>query len=245
MSDTNEKDTEVDILARNRGESEVAHRSFLLYAMQSEKRRNMRATARAVERSNTTVRNYSKSWDWAKRMDIPHIEVKAQELYKSLYFAMYGMREIAMIEKYILSPVTVVGSTPRSVADTVTRVVEQSNPKKSQVFTDELKRKHLTLVDAGIGYIAQGIKNGDLKRSLRDLPLLMQLRREITGENKEEKESAILVESVRVKTAKSMGTDIVEAMYEDAQELVAILGALASAKQVPTHAEILQEVKDE
>ena len=178
-------------------------------------------------------------------MDVPHIEVKAQELYKSLYFAMYGMREIAMIEKYILSPVTVVGSTPRSVADTVTRVVEQSNPKKSQVFTDELKRKHLTLVDAGIGYIAQGIKNGDLKRSLRDLPLLMQLRREITGENKEEKNSTIILESVRVKTAKANGGDIVEAMYEDAQELVAILGALASAKKVPTHAEILQEVKDE
>ena len=38
--------------------------------------------------------------------------------------------------------------------------------------------------------------------------------------------NTVIYESVRVKTAKEVGGDIVEAMYEDAKELTAILGSL-------------------
>ena len=44
------KDPKVSPLARRKGESELAHRALLIYGMQTPKKRNMRATARAVEK---------------------------------------------------------------------------------------------------------------------------------------------------------------------------------------------------
>ena len=49
-----------------------------------------------------------------------------------------------------------------------------------------------------------------------------------------------MIESARVRYAKQTGGDIVEAMFEDAQELVAILGALAIKGRVPTYEEITE-----
>ena len=229
-------------LGRKKGESEVAHRALLLYGMQTPKKRNMRATARAIDRSNSTVRGYSKTWDWDSRLEGPTRDAEAQQLYRQLYFDQVGMAEIAMIEKNIVAPISVMGNTPRPVADTIQRTIEETKPKKSTVFEEEVKRKHLALVDAGIGYIAQGLKAGDIRRSLRDLPLLMQLRRELTGEaNKDNEKANPVIESARVRYAKSVGGDIVEAMYEDAQELVAILGALAFQGKAPSYQEMADE----
>ena len=76
--------------------------------------------------------------------------------------------------------------------------------------------------------MAQGIKTGDVRRSLRDIPLLMQLRADLTGENKTDSTSSgVILESVRVRDAKKNGEDVVEALYEDATELAAILQALS------------------
>ena len=36
------------------------------------------------------------------------------------------------------------------------------------------------LLDAAITYIAQGLKEGDIKRQLRDLPILISLRNELS-----------------------------------------------------------------
>ena len=94
------------------------------------------------------------------------------------------------------------------------------------------------LIDAAIGYIAQGIKEGDIRRTLRDLPTLLSLRNELIGTEKIEEGSRLISESVRVKDAKAIGGDIVDAMYEDAQEIAAILGALRMrGKAVPHHEE--------
>ena len=230
-------------LGRKKGESELAHRALLLYAMQTPAKRNMRATARAVDRSNSTVRGYAKTWGWDERISGPTRDAEAQQLYRQLYFDKGGMAEIAMIEKNIVAPISVMGNTPRPVADTIQRTIAETKaPDKTSVFEEEIKRKHLALVDAGIGYIAQGLKAGDIRRSLRDLPLLMQLRREITGENAKDEESLgqPVIESARVRYAKQTGGDIVEAMFEDAQELVAILGALAIKGRVPTYEEITE-----
>lgn len=244
LSENERKEPEASPLARRKGESELAHRALLIYAMQTPNKRNMRATARAVEKANSTVRGWLKKFDWEDRITRPTSDAEAQQLYRALYFEKVGMREIAMIEKNIVSPISVVGNTTRPIADTVKRTIEETKPPpKSSVFEDEIKRKHLALVDASIGYIAQGLKSGDLRRSLRDLPLLMTLRREITGEGKEEEaqNAQPVIESARVRYAKSVGGDIVEAMYEDAQELVAILGALAFRGKAPSFEDINTE----
>jgi len=239
---TTEEEEASSPLGRKPRESEVAHRALLLYCMQTPKKRNMRAVSRAVERSNTTVRQYSQTWEWQSRMVGPTRDAEAQQLYRQLYFDKVGMKEIAMIEENIVSPISVMGNTSRPVADTIQRTIAETQPQKSNVFTKEIKRKHLALVDAGIGYIAQGLKEGDIKRSLRDLPLLMTLRRELTEENKDKNANTIqIIESARVRIAKANGDDIVEAMFEDAQELVAILGALAYKGKAPSYDSLIEE----
>jgi hypothetical protein len=71
----------------------------------------------------------------------------------------------------------------------------------------------------------------------------MTLRREITGFGKEENDNngLAMVESARMRIAKSTGGDIVHAMHEDAQELCAILGALAQKSDIPNYEDIRSE----
>ena len=240
------EDKVISRLARLENEPEIAHRALLLFGMQSPSKRNKRATSRAIDKANSTLHGYVSKYNWEDRLVGPTVEAEAQALYRRLYFDQVGMKEIAMIEENILAPISVVGNTSRPVADTIQRTIEATKPKsKATVFEEEIKRKHLALVDAGIGYIAQGLKSGDLKRSLRDLPLLMTLRREITGIGKDENENngIAMIESARMRYAKATGGDIVQAMHEDAQELCAILGALSKKKDLPSYEEIRSETE--
>lgn len=216
-------------LAKLRKESSNAYRSFLLWAMQTPKKRAVRPVSRAVELAYPTVREYSKRWLWNERVTSITSDSEAQAIYRRIYFQTHGMSEISLVEKNIVAPISVMGNMPRDIADAVERTVKETNQPKSTVFTDQIKRKHLMLIDAAIGYVAQGIKTGDVRRSLRDIPLLMSLRADLTGENKTNNDSSgVALESMRVRDAKKSGGDIVEALYEDATELAAILKALSS-----------------
>jgi nitrate reductase beta subunit len=110
------------------------------------------------------------------------------------------------------------------------------------------------LLDAAIGYIAQGLKAGDMKRQIRDLPTLIALRNQLSDVSVGGNKNTVVYESVRVKEAKDQGEDIIDAMYEDARELTAILGSLRhhgaekaiNAKSDQNSAEVLKLVgKDE
>jgi hypothetical protein len=54
-------------LIRRKRESEIAHRCFLIWAMQIPKKRNVRLTARATSRSEATLRDFKKRWEWEDR----------------------------------------------------------------------------------------------------------------------------------------------------------------------------------
>ncbi len=223
-------------LERQKGESEVAHRSLLLWGMQTPKRRNRRAVGRAVGRSHATIGEFAKRWKWKERTSSLTADAECQALYRELYFEKYGMAEIGVIQKNIASAVTVMGTTPRNVTEAVKKTMGHT-PKPGDKLDKEIKKKHLMLIDAAIGYIAQGIKEGDIRRTLRDLPTLLTLRNELVGENKPQEGSRLVSESVRVKDAKASGGDVVEAMYEDAQEITAILGALRMRGKAVPHQE--------
>ena len=124
---------------------------------------------------------------------------------------------------------SVVGTKPREMTESIKALVRETEPSKETVFEQEVKRKHIMLIDAAIGYVAQGIKDGDIRRSLKDIPLLISLRGELTGENKEKQSGGMVKDSLRVAEAKANNGNIVEAMYEDAVELKAILETLKSA----------------
>ena len=135
-------------LARRENESEIAHRALLLYAMQTPTKRNKRATARAIGKANSTMHSYTKKNNWDDRIVGATVDAEAQQLYRQLYFDKVGMKEIAMIEDNIIAPISVMGNSTCPVSDTIKRTIESTKPKeKSTVFEEELKRKHLSLVN--------------------------------------------------------------------------------------------------
>lgn len=222
-------------LQRRDKESEAAHRALLLYAMQFVKKRSMRAVSRAMERSSTTVREYSIRWEWSKRMEEAgaNCEVEAQQMYRHVYFPKFGVKEVSAVESNIVTPVSVASTTPRSVTEAVTQAIEKSNENKPTVFDKEMKRKHLMLVDAAIGYVAQGIKNQDIRVTLKDIPLLLNLRGELTGEKTAENRNSVIAESIRVQDAKARGSNLIEAMHDDAVEILSVLESLKPNEEIP------------
>ena len=219
--------SEINKLHRYHNEREIEHRAFLLWAMQAKLNRNVRAISRAVGRSHTSISNYLLKHNWKERVTSITDESEAQALYKNLYMPEYGMSEIAAVQKYIATPISTNGTMERGIGESVQKAIDKTSKKIDKVHEKEVQRKHIMLLDAAIGYIAQGLKDGDMKRQIRDLPTLINLRNQIAEIGTSSKNAnTIIYESVRVKTAKETGSDIVEAMYEDAKELTAILGSL-------------------
>lgn len=233
-------------MGRLAGESLIAHRAFLIWAMQTKEHRQLSTVGRAVKRSQPTLRDMSVRWLWDQRTVAPGSASLAQAVYRRLYFEKYGMSEIMMVQKNISAPITAFGSAPRSIIDGVEKTLRKT-PGDTSAFTQEVKRKHLVLLDAAIGYIAQGIKSGDLRRSLRDLPVLIQLRNELNADTGtgSSKGATAIVDSVRIADAKLNGGDLVEAMYEDSIEIVAILEALRCKGQSGLHGTLSEGVPSE
>ena len=213
-------------LHRLDSEPEQAHRAFLLWTMQAKTHRNKRAVGRAIGKSHTTIGNYMSKFKWEERATNFTDEAEAQQLYRSLYMPKFGMNEISAVQKYIATPLSTSGTVERSVGESVQKAIDKTASKDGTVFEKEVQRKHLMLLDAAIGYIAQGLKAGDMKRQIRDLPVLMQLRKQLSESETSGKSAGIVYESIRVKEAKANGGNVIDAMYEDAQEITAILASL-------------------
>jgi hypothetical protein len=220
-------DTKKSLMAQRARENDLQYRAFLLWAMQTPHKREYAMIARAIGRSHVTVSNYKKKHDWESRASHISADVEAQAIYRERFLETMGMGELNAVSKNIVTPVSIVGKNPREMTDAVEKVLRKTNEPAQKTFEKEVQRKHLMLIDAALGYLAQGIKDGDIRRSLRDIPTLLQLRNELTGEGKEEKGKQVIVESLRVQEAKLNGEDVLEAMYEDAKELQAILGSLS------------------
>tara|TARA_B100001564_G_scaffold109287_1_gene90613 strand:- start:3674 stop:4447 length:774 start_codon:yes stop_codon:yes gene_type:complete len=217
-------------------EKEQAHRAFLLFAMQAPNKRSQRAVAKAVGCSAPSIGEWKKRFEWEERIKEagPAHDSIAQKTYNELYFKKNGMREIAVIEKRILAPISVVGTTSRPIGEQVIKTVEQSvstvkENKESTLFDDQMKARHLDLVDRSIQYISDCLQTGDVKVTLRDLPVMLDLRDHLTGKVKEDEATggSIVIETIRVKDAKKSGGDLIQAMLEDSKELVAIFESLS------------------
>ena len=224
--------TKLSKLLRRKKESEIAHRSFLLWAMQMPNKRNVRLTARASNRSEATLRDFKRRWEWVERASDLTSDVEAQTMYRKLYVSKVGTKEIEVVEKNIATPISNIGTVPRSVAQIVDKTIKhQERELKKKDPEEEMRRKHVGLIDAAIGYIAAGIRDGAVKANIRDIPLLIQMRNMILKLEEANKTPQIVLESLRVRQAKETGGDIIEAMIEDAEELLMILKSVRIAKR--------------
>jgi hypothetical protein len=226
-------------LDSRKGEKSFMHRAFMLWAMQDERCRSGHSVANAMSRGESTVRGWKKKYDWEERVDEagPAVQQQAIQRYRTRYMHRYGNRELMHVEKRMSVPVLPDEPAPTEDGDSE----GQKLADQHALDRDENRRaasRHLKIVDAAIGTIIGPLKEGKLKLTLRDLPHFIKLRQEMADRlappvTKDAR--GVLIESARVQIAKASGGDVVEAMYEDAQELVAILGAM-SAKNQPSQA---------
>lgn len=235
-------------LRRRERETEVGHRAFLLWTMQDAERRSVRACGRAVARSEACLREWRgrNEWDERARSLGDLATVKASVAYRLLYYPAMRLREIVEVETLLPSPflpdtpVPLGATLAEQVSDAVRPRTRDEDARKAR--DEEQRKRHLALVDGAIGLVAKRIAGGEVKVSLRDVPLLLDLRARMISEAVAPGEggaSPVVVESVRVRYARETGGDILAAMHDDALELATILGALRSASEV--RSELLQQ----
>lgn len=235
------------------GEKARQHRAILLYAMQAPNKRSMRATAQAVGVSTPTISEWKKKFVWSDRIlnTGPAHDSIAQRTYQELYFEDLGMREIAVVEKRIVNVQSIASTTTKEIGTAVQETVKESQElinqdRKETRFDEQMKARHLDLVDRSIQYISDALLSGDVKVTLKDLPTMLELRDNLTGKAKEnENKGSVIIETIRVKDAKANGGDLIDAMLADSQELVAIFTALSMKGKHPTNENQTNDLEDQ
>ena len=212
--------TGLSLLAKLTDEKEKEHRAFLLWAMQTPPNKN--SVGRIFDLTPAGIGYWSKRFLWEKRrQESQTVAVECQALYRQLYYGTYGESEVKQLGMWLETPVSNV-PVNQDIVDKVREIVKNSPEDPKTLREKKIRERHLTALDAAIGYLMQGIKDGSIRRNLRDLPILIQLREEMGGDKKGQA-PAMVVESLRVQNAKASDGNVIEAMYEDAMELSVIL----------------------
>ena len=238
------------------GERRDQHRAMLLWAMQSPMERSMRATARAMGASDGSVRNWRKAGAWDARVagHPEHSDREALDRYRRDYLVDFGKLELPHVAQYVVEPLGPAAmDDPAAQAKHEARVHAARAVPLAQAEAEQAVRqavathkrdtradaeRHIKLVDASLGLIARKLKADEVRVGVRDIPVLLDCRERLVSvvNGTHSEAGGPVVDSARVKHAKATGGDVVAAMHEDAQELVAILGALRAAEGVDLHA---------
>ena len=241
-----------ETLQRGSGERERIHRALLLYAMVAPDLRARRAVARAMGNSESSVRLWRTNERWEHRIEYHGEDADqiALDLYRELYMEEFGELELPHVTHGIVRPLGAVhNSSPLAAATELTRervrvatgLTKQETEQRilltaAQTRSDSKKvaARHIRLVDGALGVIVSKIKTKKITVSVRDIPFLIECREKLTriAEGGEDGGAGRIVESARVKYARESGGDLLEAMAEDAEECVIILGALRSRQGV-------------
>lgn len=223
-------------LVQRERESERAHRSFLLWAMQAPEVRNLSAAARAVGRSESTAREWRRRWSWDERIGSigEASDVAAASAYREWYYPKWKLREIVEVEDYLAAPFRPEAVVAPSVVQEVRQAIRGDGLREAEAEArKKARRRHRALVDGALGLVAKRVAAGEVKVSLRDIPTLLDLRERLDDGGAATGHGGVVIESVRVRLARETNGDVVGALHEDALELVAILGAIRSAGEVP------------
>mgnify|MGYP003641895887 CR=1 FL=1 len=219
-------------LERLKNERFLAHRGLLLYVMQTPEKRSLRAVARAVGRSESTVRGWSKNWAWDFRSEVSQAEETAISIYRAHYLRAHGTTELPEVEENITLPLSA-SPAQEPPPSSVARDIQQADDKvRSEILRrretkQRTRKKHVDLVDGALGYLVKQLQDGKIRANLRDIPVLLQTRSLLTGEGDQSASNGSLgVETVRVRMARESGGDLLEAMLQDVAEIGVILGAL-------------------
>ena len=216
------------------GEKPHEHRSLLLWAMQDEQKRSYRCVASSMSRSDSTVRGWAKKHSWTDRAAMlgDTAQAIAIRLYRTLYLSRYGQREVASVETNMSVPFLATEVAPVDGVGGGKKLEQQHTLDRDQ--NQRTAKRHLGLLDAAIGTLARDITNGKAKLNMRDLPHFLRARYDLADVllPTAAANTQGVVTSVRVRMATASGSSRVRAMYEDSQEVTAILGALVTREEV-------------
>ena len=229
-------DRRMSALERRHKEHLLHHRGLLLFAMQHPDNRSLRAVARATGKSESTARGWQRRNDWGERAKGPTAEEEAIALYRRLYLKLHGAVELPEVADRVVVPMSAqIGQEPPSseVAEDIRQsdqiVSREINRRK--VNDEKARDQHVSLVDGALGYVVGEMKAGRIRASLRDIPSLLQAREILTGGNRAG-EGVAPSETVRVRTTRQAGGDVLEAMWEDIEEMRVVIGALRTREVV-------------
>ena len=239
--------TEPHPLARLPKERDNHHRALLLYVACDPDKRKYTVVARAVGAAEATARSWRTRHKWKDRIaaagaTAPQFAIR---LYRDLYLNRIGGRELAAIGPYSSTPV--LPDDPIQQTDDAVRAASEISASKSKEV--EARAKYLestaSLIDATLSAFAADLRftqtgqkpaQGKVERikvQPRDLPALIAMGKQLKDEARslrlgsgESSQGGQVVESYRVRQARANGSDILEAVHTDVQDLNAILTAL-------------------
>lgn len=230
----------------------AAHQALLLWAMQDPHRRSCRAACVAVSHSEAVGRNWATRWDWAGRIqrEGDAAQQRACALYRDLYLASNGHAQVAVVERYMSIPLLTTGSPPTpspfdseaaTVGDSqrqVTRDALKGDDQKMRAGMQFYERTRMGLeavtglwfkrlqTDAGRAELLRTVRPGDIVRITQEVQRLGEFLGLDVNPNAAAPGVAALEPSYRVQLAEKLGSDIDDALLQDAEELVAVRRAL-------------------
>jgi len=237
-------------------EIEMHHRALLLWAMQHPTENSMvgrskQAVARAMGVSGVAVANWSKKKLWQLRMEAyVDAESTAFELYRKLYMKKYGKLEIPHVADRMIVPVVWTESLDLKDGISSNEAIAIAKAKAQDVMSleqqtiagmQERRRKEKekvegfrSLIDMSLLEAGRLLKERRLQLSAKDIKPLLEARQELANwlatQDERQMEMRAGVESARMKHARETGGDLVEAMWQDLQEIQTILSALRTTR---------------
>lgn len=234
------------------GEHPHFHRALLLYAMQDEDRRSYRAVAKAVGRSDGTIRRWKDAGNWHERIEKAGEAAQplAIKLYHDLYRKRWGREETRLVEPNMSVPTDPLDRMPgedehgQPVATPGVRLARQR--ALDDPMLRKLQSRYARFLEGAVARFAQDMVAGKAGSKIRNVTeaiaamnLSMRIQAELDGTDTPADLVAPVVETVRVRQAKASGGDIMAAIHDDAVEIVAITTALVT--RVEREAELVGE----
>lgn len=234
-------------LTQRDGESQAAHRAFLLWLMQEPAKRSARAAARAIDYSDAMIRQWKTKFEWQQRAEATGAgsDTLAARAYSTLYHRVAASKEIALVQKYMVvtylppdAAAPGLGTAPpppKPELSEPAKAIQLHGTSAEEAVTRRNKRID-QILDGVIVRIGEAVTDNKLKVSVGDLLTINKVRREMQTVSTSGGTSSQLATSVRVENAIAAGENVLDALIEDHEELGLIFQVL---KESDEHSNVL------
>jgi hypothetical protein len=199
--------------------------------------------------SEGAVRGWRRDGCWdARAAGHENADEVALDLYRREYMADFGVLELPHVAPRVVQPLAgaTLGDPVVKAAHEASRAAVEAAPEALRVAEQASAQavatrrrdarddaeKHLNLVDASLGVIARKLRADEVRVTVRDIPVLLQCRERLVNIAMGEHGAgpSAVTQSARVQHAKATGGDVIEALWEDSEDLRVILGALRTKR---------------